>query len=80
MSSIIRCCCAISFLMVAACAPRAPESPRQPSPEARNAETEKKPRKQRPPVVAPPPAYGNKIVRGEVQLGDAASAARARRL
>lgn len=36
--------------------------PRHPNAEARNAEgVQKKPRKQRP-LVAPPPAYGNKIV------------------
>lgn len=64
MSSTVRCCIAIAFLTVSACGPRASESPRHPSAEARNAETEKKPRKQRQPVVAPPPAYGNKIVRG----------------
>ena len=64
MSSIVRCCIAIAFLTVSACGPRASDSPRHPSAEARNAETEKKPRKQRQPVVAPPPAYGNKIVRG----------------
>jgi len=37
--------------------------PRHPNAEARNApSTEKKPRKRRPTLVAPPPAYGNKIV------------------
>jgi hypothetical protein len=38
-------------------------SPNHPTAEARNGETEKKSRKQRP-LVAPPPAYGNKIVHG----------------
>ncbi len=37
--------------------------PKHPNAEARNApSTEKKPRKRRPTLVAPPPAYGNKIV------------------
>lgn len=84
MSSPIRCCCAIVFLTTVACAPRSSESARHPSAEARNAETEKadtekKPRKQRQPVVAPPPAYGNKIVRG-VEQGDLETAALACRL
>jgi hypothetical protein len=55
-------------------------SPKNPTAEARNGETEKKSRKQRP-LVAPPPAYGNKIVHGQdgaeedvanVELGSAA--------
>lgn len=74
MSSTVRCCIAIAFLTVSACGPRASESPRHPSAEARNADTEKKPRKQRQPVVAPPPAYGNKIVRSTEPAGDVASA------
>jgi hypothetical protein len=37
--------------------------PHHPNAEARNTENpEKKPRKRRPTLVAPPPAYGNKIV------------------
>ncbi len=55
-------CCAITLLAVCACGPRLTPAPNHPSAEARNAETEKKTRKQRPPLVAPPPAYGNKIV------------------
>lgn len=65
MSSLVRGCCAITLLAAAtACGPRPATSPNHPSVEARNGETEKKPRKQRP-LVAPPPAYGNKIVHGE---------------
>jgi hypothetical protein len=77
MSSLVRCCFAITFLTVTACGPRASESPRHPSAEARNAETEKRPRKQRQPVVAPPPAYGNKIVRSAAPPGALAGAASA---
>lgn len=47
-----------------ACGPRPATSPSHPTAEARNGATEKKPRKQRP-LVAPPPAYGNKIVQGQ---------------
>jgi hypothetical protein len=61
MSRIVRGCCAIAFLGAAACAPRTGAAPSHPSAEARNGVSDKKPRKQRP-VVAPPPAYGNKIV------------------
>ena len=75
MSSIVRCCIAIAFLTVSACGPRASDSPRHPSAEARNAETEKKPRKQRQPVVAPPPAYGNKIVHDGLSPADLAAPA-----
>jgi hypothetical protein len=63
MSSLIRGCCAIILLSTCACGPRSRAVPSHPSAEARNGETEKKTRKQRPPLVAPPPAYGNKIVR-----------------
>lgn len=65
MSSLIYGCCAITLLSVCACGPRGGAVPSHPSTEARNGETEKKTRKQRPPLVAPPPAYGNKIVRDE---------------
>ena len=51
----------MTLLAAAACGPRAATSPSHPSAEARNGETEKKARKPRP-LVAPPPAYGNKIV------------------
>ena len=61
MSSLIRGCCAITLLSIFACGPRV-AAPSHSSVEARNGETEKKTRKQRPPLVAPPPAYGNKIV------------------
>lgn len=64
MSSLaVRVCCAMILLAASACGPRVATSPSHPSAEARNGETEKKTRKQRPPLVAPPPAYGNKIVR-----------------
>jgi hypothetical protein len=63
MSSLVRGCCAIILLAATACGPRLATSPKHSSAEARNGDTEKKPRKQRP-VVAPPPAYGNKIVHG----------------
>jgi hypothetical protein len=62
MSSLIRGCCAIILLSLCACGPRVGAVPNHPSAEARNGETGKKTRKQRPPLVAPPPAYGNKIV------------------
>jgi hypothetical protein len=73
MSSFVRACCAITLLAAAACGPRLATAPGHPTAEARNGETEKKPRKARP-VVAPPPAYGNKIVhdgdgREDVALG-----------
>jgi len=80
MSSLVRCCFAIGFLTVTACGPRASQTPRHPSAEARNAETDKKPRKQRQPVVAPPPAYGNKIVQDAVLPDGLASATGAARL
>ena len=61
MSSFVRGCCALTLLAAAACGPRLATAPGHPSAEARNGETEKKARKPRP-LVAPPPAYGNKIV------------------
>lgn len=61
-SFVIRSCCAISLFAVGACHPESTVAPKHPNAEARNGVTEKKTRKQRPPVVAPPPAYGNKIV------------------
>ena len=61
-SFVIRSCCAISLLALGACHPESAVAPKHPNAEARNGVTEKKTRKQRPPVVAPPPAYGNKIV------------------
>jgi hypothetical protein len=73
MSSVIYGCCAFTLLAATACGPRAAASPSHPSVEARNGETEKKTRKQRP-VVAPPPAYGNKIVRDGEGQRDVASA------
>lgn len=51
----------MTLLAAAACGPRSATSPNHPNAEARNGETEKKSRKPRP-LVAPPPAYGNKIV------------------
>jgi hypothetical protein len=51
----------IALLTVCACGPHSTPAPKHPSAEARNSEMEKKPRKPRP-LVAPPPAYGNKIV------------------
>ena len=63
MSSLVIHGCAIALLATCACAPRASAVPKHPNAEARNSEnTEKKPRKRRPTLVAPPPAYGNKIV------------------
>ena len=62
-SSVLHGCCAIALLACFACSPRSASVPRHPNAEARNApSTEKKPRKRRPTLVAPPPAYGNKIV------------------
>jgi hypothetical protein len=61
MSRIVRGCCALTLLTAAACGPRAASPPSHPTAEARNGVPEKKPRKPRP-LVAPPPAYGNKIV------------------
>jgi hypothetical protein len=61
MSSFVRGCCAMTLLAAAACGPRPATPPSHPTAEARNGETEKKSRKPRP-LVAPPPAYGNKIV------------------
>jgi hypothetical protein len=61
MSRIVRGCFALTLLAAAACGPRAATAPSHPGVEARNGVAEKKPRKQRP-LVAPPPAYGNKIV------------------
>jgi hypothetical protein len=63
MSSLVRSCCAITLLAATACGQHLATSPKNPTAEARNGETEKKSRKQRP-LVAPPPAYGNKIVHG----------------
>jgi len=61
-SPVLHGCCAIALLASIACSHRAATVPRHPNAEARNAaSTEKKPRKRRP-LVAPPPAYGNKIV------------------
>jgi len=80
MSSLMRGCCAIILLSMCACGPRVGAVPNHPSAEARNGETGKKPRKQRPPLVAPPPAYGNKIVQSkgsapdQVAQGDTSSA------
>jgi hypothetical protein len=62
---VIHGCCAMTLLLVCACGPGSAPVPRHPDAEARNGETEKKTRKPRPPVVAPPPAYGNKIVRDD---------------
>lgn len=63
MSSLVIHGCAIALLATCACAPRASAVSKHPNAEARNSEnTEKKPRKRRPTLVAPPPAYGNKIV------------------
>jgi len=62
-SPVLHGCCAIALLACFACSPQTAPVPRHPSAEARNApSTEKKPRKRRPTLVAPPPAYGNKIV------------------
>jgi hypothetical protein len=61
MSSFVRGCCVMTLLAAAACGSRPATSPNHPTAEARNGETEKKSRKPRP-LVAPPPAYGNKIV------------------
>ena len=74
MSSLLRGCCAITLLAAIACGPRLATSPSYPTAEARNGETEKKPRKQRP-LVAPPPAYGNKIVHGGDEQQDVARGA-----
>jgi hypothetical protein len=63
----------MTLLALAACGPRL-TTPSHPSAEARNGVTEKKPRKQRQPVVAPPPAYGNKIVHGGEDPDDVAAA------
>jgi hypothetical protein len=61
-SSVLHGCCAIVLLASFACSPRPATVPHHPNAEARNTgRTEKKPRKRRP-LVAPPPAYGNKIV------------------
>jgi hypothetical protein len=62
-SPVLHGCCAIALLASFACSPHTAPVPQHPSAEARNApNTEKKPRKRRPTLVAPPPAYGNKIV------------------
>jgi hypothetical protein len=61
MSRIVRGCCALTLLAAAACGPRTATAPSHPNAEARNGVSEKKTRKPRP-LVAPPPAYGNKIV------------------
>jgi hypothetical protein len=61
-SPVLHGCCAIALLAAIACSPRPATVPHHPNAEARNAvNPEKKPRKRRP-LVAPPPAYGNKIV------------------
>ena len=61
-SPVLHGCFAIALLAAFACSPRAATVPHHPNAEARNAaSTEKKLRKRRP-LVAPPPAYGNKIV------------------
>ena len=73
MSSFVRGCCAITLLAATAWGPRLATSPSHPTAEARNGETEKRPRKQRP-LVAPPPAYGNKIVHGNEDREDIAKA------
>jgi hypothetical protein len=63
-SPVLHGCCAIALLAFIACSPRAATVPHHPNAEARNAASPvKKPRKRRP-LVAPPPAYGNKIVLG----------------
>jgi hypothetical protein len=62
-SPVLHGCCAIALLASFACSPRPSTVPHHPDAEARNTENaEKKPRKRRPTLVAPPPAYGNKIV------------------
>jgi hypothetical protein len=62
-SPVLHGCCAIALLALFACSPRTAPVSHHPSAEARNAESrDKKPRKRRPILVAPPPAYGNKIV------------------
>jgi hypothetical protein len=61
-SPVLHGCYAIALLASFACSPRAATVPHHPNAEARNtASPEKKARKRRP-LVAPPPAYGNKIV------------------
>jgi hypothetical protein len=67
----------MTLLALAACGPRL-TTPSHPSAEARNGVTEKKPRKQRQPVVAPPPAYGNKIVQGGEDADEVAGAVQVR--
>lgn len=61
-------------LVVGGCGPRLANPPRAGGAQAKNANpsSEKKPKAPRP-LVAPPPAYGNKIVRGQ-RLPVAASA------
>jgi hypothetical protein len=54
--------CALVVLSLSACAALPAEGPRNPNAQARNARSQKKAAKQRRPLVAPPPAYGNKIV------------------
>jgi hypothetical protein len=62
MSSLVRHgCWALAVVAAAGCTPRAASPARHAGTEARNAERAKKPDKRRP-LVAPPPAYGNKIV------------------
>lgn len=53
-------CCVLALFFASACMSRPAASPERPR-EASNGQVEKKPRK-RVPIVAPPPAYGNKIV------------------
>lgn len=61
-SPVLHGCCAIVLLASFACSPRPTSVPHHPNAEARNTDSAgKKPRKRRP-LVAPPPAYGNKIV------------------
>lgn len=71
----------MTLLAATACGARPAAAPSHPTAEARNGETEKKSRKPRP-LVAPPPAYGNKIVidrnLGDDGQQDTASAASSR--
>ena len=74
MSSLFRGCCATTILLALTACGSHQTTPSHPTAEARNGVTKKKPRKQRRPVVAPPPAYGNKIVRGGDESAPAAGA------
>jgi hypothetical protein len=60
-SLVLHGCCALAVVAAAGCAPHTGGDAKHPIAEARNAEGMKKPGKRRP-LVAPPPAYGNKIV------------------